>query len=299
MLSRYLLPGMFVLALASALTGCSKSTTAPIIPPTEQSQVTTVLTQATPLIDDDVTGTETQAFGMRPAGSDAAETAITPLYFWRRIDSVTRSYEFAFSDSDSTGRPRQVLVTIRKHLLGAFNVIASTDSVNVIHKPLDETWTRVVQLVRLRAPTDSTRTVWRIRAVSGASMLSTGAVTRIQSLRIVTTGLDTTLTDPLAALALRRTLSFPPSDSVRLTVTMLVNNDVVVLHHRDHRRLFRNNGDNTYTLAFVTGAFPGWRHFGVDAIAHASLFDDAAAYDANRWHIPFKIQSEVPVDYYP
>ena len=62
-----------------------------------------------------------------PSGSGATSasiaTAIRPLFFWRHITHADRSFEFAFSDTDSTGRPTRALVTVLRTLSGDFNIV--------------------------------------------------------------------------------------------------------------------------------------------------------------------------------
>jgi len=141
---------------------------------------------------------------------------------------------------------------------------------------------------------------WRFAGTSLIDVTSQPNTVQIQSVRIQTSTLDTTLTDPATPFPLREVMRVDPLDSVRVTVTTNHTDDVVLLHHASHRRVFRNNGDGTYTIKWVSGALAGWRHFGIDALSRGTLFDDTAAYDSNRWYVPFVVRGSVALgDYYP
>lgn len=224
--------------------------------------------------------------------------AIRPLRFWRTIRDVNRRFEFAFADSDSSGRPTTALVTIHKRLLGRFNILVGEpgsdgtppdSALHVIHKPLEDRWVRHLLLKRVRV-NERERAVWKVVATSGVKVTSKDAVTRIESLRVQSGGLDTTITDPSRFLHLRRILRLEPGAEVTLTATTLAADDVVFLQLRDHRLRFHANGDNTYTGVWTVRALAGLRHFGVNALAHGTLFDDEAPYDSQAWLLPFVVR---------
>jgi hypothetical protein len=86
-------------------------------------------------------------------GAVSAFAAVRPFHWWRTINHTERSFEFAFSDTDSTGQPRKAIVTIHKLLTGNFNLVAGTmadstapESLQLIHKPLEDHWVRRVLL---------------------------------------------------------------------------------------------------------------------------------------------------------
>jgi hypothetical protein len=135
---------------------------------------------------------------------------------------------------------------------------------------------------------DSTRVRWRVAGVSGVQVTSNENTTQIQSLRIQCGALDTTITDPLAFIRLRGLIKLQPGQPVTLTVTTNHTDDVVLFHHNDRRARLASNGDGTYTGTFACRRFDrGLWHFGVDAISHATLYDDTAAYDSQRWVFPY------------
>lgn len=229
------------------------------------------------------------------AGTVSAQAAIRPLAFWRQIRDIDRSFEFAFSDTDSTGRPTTAVVIIHKRMSGSFNILVADNvpegnppQAHVIHKPLVDHWVR--RLLLKRVPLEnSDRLVWRVVATSGVKITSRDAVTRIQSLRIQSGTLDATVDDPLAFFRLRAILKLDPTAEVTLTATTLRNDDVVLLYLRDHRVRFHNNGDNTYTATFGVPDRTGLHHVGVNALSNGTLFDDQAPYDSQSWITPYLV----------
>jgi len=314
-----LLFAAFLLAVSGLLAGCGRDTVnSPTTTPTssvDQAEVASVLASEPAVIEDaQFENAEVTALGGATPGSFAA---IRPLRFWRNITDVQRRFEFAFADSDSAGRPTTAIVTVHKLLGGEFNILAGTpdteatpadSTLNVIHKPLADHWVRRILLKRRPSP-DGARSMWRIVATSSVKVTSRDAQTRIESLRVQTAGLDTTITDPLQFVFLRRILKFEPETPITLTVTTLKNDDVVVLCRFGNRLRFRNNGDNTYTGVWhlpPPGAGPGpgpvgppIGHFGVNALSRGTLFDDTAPYDSQAWLLPFLVVPDEIADALP
>lgn len=317
---------LLLLLAAAALSGCARNNTltAPIASGTSglQAQVATEMTQLPGVIDDGVSldgGTFTATTG-------AGLSVIQPRAFWREFTADKPTFEFAYSDTDSTGVPTRALVTIRTHLQGTLHIRATvpsgdstgstpgmiaaiggslastTDStVHTFDKPLDETRVRLVALRRAPLPhdvprdadcphADSTRVRWRVAAVSGVQVTSKDNTTQVLSVRIQSGALDTTITDPLAFIRLRGLLRLAPRGPVTLTVTTNHTDDVVLFHHNLRRGRLTANGDGTYTGQFgCRDLSRGLWHFGVDAISHATLYDDTAAYDSQRWVFPYVV----------
>ncbi len=312
-----------LLAAAGLLAGCGTSTVnSPLANDTsslDQAQVASVVAALPEVVEDgqfESAEITSLGAGASPVG---AFTAISPLHFWRVITDVDRSFEFAFADSDSTGRPTTAIVTVHKSLTGRFNILtgvpggdttAIDSSVAVIHKPLADHWVRRILLKRF-AVGDLARGGWRVVATSGVKITSRAATTRIVSLRLQAAGVDTTLTDPLAFFYLPRILRLEPGTPATLTVTTLRDDDVVVLCRLGHRFRFRNNGDNTYAgvwlvpdLRVGSGPQPGPGrppvfHFGVNALSHGTLFDDQAPYDSQAWLLPVLIAPDQIADALP
>lgn len=293
--------------LLALLAGCSSQRTvnAPGDPAAgtsqDQADVASTVASNPSYVDDELSESADQmtvdAAGAASAGAGTAsvEAAIRPLTFWRDIRDVERRFEFAFSDTDSTGRPTRAVVTAHKLFRGTFNILVadqvaegSPPEAHVIHKPLVDHWVRRLLLKRVPLP-ESDRRVWRIVATSGVKITSRDAATRIESLRIQSGPLDTTLTDPLAFFRLRAILKLDPGVDVTLTATTLRNDDVVLLYLLNRRDRFHNNGDNTYTAVFRAPDLAGLHHVGVNALSHGTLFDDAAAYDSQSWIAPYLV----------
>ena len=222
--------------------------------------------------------------------------AIRPLRFWRQIVRVESDVHIEFGNPDPEGRPLLALVTVRRHLHGSFNIVAgSTDpedtSRTLVRKRLDDQWTRRLALVRMPAPGDTGLTRWRLAGTSGVDVRTRDGVTRVQSLRIESGPLDTTITEPLDLHRLRHLIKLAPGAEVRLTATTASASasDLVLFHGPDGRRRFVNNGDGTHSFRFVAGTLPGLRHFGVDALSNGTLFDDEQPYDSNAWILAYAV----------
>jgi hypothetical protein len=322
MRSRLLL-AMSLLAAVGLAAGCGKTAVnSPASGDTsslDQAQVASVVAIEPEVVEDgQFESADLTSLGAAP-GATGTLAAISPLRFWRVITSVERRFEFAFSDSDSTGRPTTAIVTVHKSLAGRFNILtgvpgsdstALDSALSVVRKPLADRWVRRILLKRLPV-SGSDRGAWRVVATSGVRVTSRDATTRIASLRVQTADVDTTITDPLHFITLRRILKLEPGTTVTLTVTTLKNDDVVVMCRFGHRFRFHNNGDNTYTgvwqvpdLRLGNGPRPGPGrppifHFGVNALSHGTLFDDQAPYDSQAWLLPVVLAPDQVADALP
>jgi len=242
------------------------------------------------LVDDGLYEIQAQA-QTEVSGTTAA---IDPLFFWREILRIERSYEFAFADTDSTGQPATAVVTVHKRLGGWFNVLAKDGTGeggptegHVVRKPLRDHWVRRVLLKRVASGEGLERRPWRIAAVSSVDITSRDAQTRLLSLRIQSGDLDTTVTNPLAFWRLRRLIRLEPEAQVQITAVTEAHDDVVVLYARNRRMRFHNNGDGTHTITWTAAALTGLHHVGVNALSHGTLYDDEAAYDSRTWILPY------------
>ncbi len=290
--------------IALALAGCGK--TSSLQSPaaggpaagTDEAQVAAVIATNPEFVNESVWQDETP---QTLEGPEGALAAIRPLRFWRHISSVESNIHTEFGSPDPNGRPTLALVTIRRQLHGTFNIVAGSvtpedTTRTLVQKLLHDLWTRKLALVRSPVPNDTGLTRWRLAGTSGVEVHTRDGVTRIQSLRIMSDDLDTTITDPLELHRLRHILKLAPGSEVRLTATTASAGDVVLFHGHDLRRRFRNNGNGTHSFMFPIGTFPGLRHFGVDALSNGTLFDDTAAYDANAWILAYAVvASRVPI----
>jgi hypothetical protein len=297
-----------LLLVAGMLSGCGNSTQS--VDPTTSSQdraeITTEMAQQSEVMEDGVSDdpgeinvAEDASFGV------GAEAAIRPLTFWREFRFRDRRFEFAFSDSDSTGRPTRALVTVSTRLRGRLHILAGPpptageairDSLSQIIKPFDEMRVRRVLLVRVRTENDA-RVRWRVAACSPVEVSSSGNTVNIASIRLQSGDVDVTFSDPQALVRFRNVLRLDPNAEAHLTVTTGNSDDIVVLHHAGLRVRLVNNGDNTYSGNLPVGLFlRRLRHFGIDVMSRGTLFDDASPYDSERWVLPFLIAPEVLED---
>jgi hypothetical protein len=294
-----------LLLVGGLAAGCGRNAGDPLAPTSgstgaanDPAEVSQAMALAPELIDDGQYESADQTGIDAPAGATAA---IRPLYFFRNITSVERQFEFAFADSDSTGRPTTAFVTVHKFLRGTFNVatgprveagVRDTSRIQIIRKPLADHWVRRLLLKRVPPPPTTLATAererprWHVAASSGVDVTSRGATTKVRRLEIKTASRDTVIEDPLALFRLRRVMKFDPAEEVTLTVTTGRSDDVVVLVRAGLRARFRNNGDNTYTLAWHAPAQAGLFHVGVNGLSNGTLFDDQAPYDSEAWIVP-------------
>ncbi len=264
----------------------------------DEAAVSTVIA-ATPGVVEDGLSDDGGQVSASIAGGLAA---VRPLTFWRTLTTRDRTFEFAFSDTDSTGRPTRAIVTIRTHFTGTFNLLAvvpsdtnaADSSRQILHKPLDETRTRLVLLRRAALGSTDRRVVWRIAAVSGVEVVSNPSTTHIESVRVQAAGVDTTIIEPVAFFRLQDLIRVQPGGPVTLTVRTQNADDVVVLHLADRRFVMHSNGDGTFTAQWHTSAFVhGLRGVDIDALSNGTLYDDSAPYSSDQWIVPFVIAPEL------
>jgi hypothetical protein len=304
---------MALLLAGGLLAGCGRNPGDPLSPTSgatgganDPAQVSQAMASAPELVED---GQFESADQTRLDGPAGAAAAINPLYFFRSITSVDRQFEFAFADTDSTGRPRTAIVTVHKLLRGTFNIVtgprieagvSDSSQLRIVKKPLADHWVRRILLRRVPLATaagDGPR--WRVAAASGVDVTSRAATTRILKLEIKTASRDTVIDDPLAFFRLRSVMKFDPSEEVTLIVTTRRSDDVVVLVRAGLRARFLNNGDNTYTLVWHAPPGAGLFHVGVNALSNGTLFDDQAPYDSQAWIVPGVVSPTVLAEYVP
>jgi hypothetical protein len=304
-----------VAAMVSAGCGGKSSTSPTTSSSADEAQVASVLGAASSLTDDGLAEdpSRVDASASAPASplqgemSDPAATQalIRPFEWWQRVTQVTPTWTLAFADTGADGRPTTCIATLHKHMTGSLIVIPTTpadttraDSLHSISKPLDKTLTRKIMLSRLLIGTER---LWKVVEVTGASVSTIGPQTSLMSLHIhATSGVDTTIVDPLQWFSLRHVLKFATHDTVTVTATTSRTNDAVFIHRWDWRHRLRNNLDGTYSFTWVTSAWGGWRWFGIQAMSHGSIYDDTLPFDMEAWHFPFRVVGGQPdVPYYP
>ena len=289
----------------------------------ERAAVAQVLAQATEVVEDlefesaDITDTDLSA--------GAALSSRHSLRWWRTIATVERSFEYAFADTDTTGKPTTATVTIHKQLNGTFHVQNgngprkpgwthghpdgddkgdddTTGTKKYFEKPLVDHWIRKVALRRLAPDTLHGDTLgrWKVVATSGVAVGSEGHSVGITSLRIESARLDTTITDPLSMWRLRRLLVFTSGEFVRLTVTTSgADSGVVSMLVRNNRSIFKDEGDGTFTAKWRAPSHESVGHLGVNVLSHGTLFDPAGPYDSEAWILPYVVRGHECGDYLP
>jgi hypothetical protein len=248
-------------------------------------------------------------------GGSSVETAIQPVTFSRRVRVTARSFEFAFSDTDSTGAPTSAILTVHKDLTGTLRITAAdtTGSFNqpvTISKPIAERWTRRLQFEREpgvpgggddddrghghlitngRDNGSGNRARWQLVAVSAIQITSTNGGAELSSLRVETAGSDTTLSDPLTLVPVADLPTVPPGAEVTVTATTSSADDIALLLASDRRFRLRPNGDGTHTAVFTIPPATGAQNFGVMVLSHETLYDDVAPYEAETWILPVRV----------
>lgn len=318
-----------LVAMIAALSGCgaTKTTSSSGTLTTDQQDVQTTVASDPAVVDDglfdasDPTGYSAHgASGPLTGigdGNDVPAPGVVGAQaerrFWRTITGVTRSADIEVT-RDEQGLPVSAHVTIHKHFTGTFNVVTPQvvagvggDSVVVHHvsKPLKDHWVRQLWLVHT-APRDSSegRGRWHIVATSGIEITSEvndpdGPQPHIVSIRVQTAGLDTTLTDPAAAIPFHDLCRVPSGTPVTVTVTTQAADDFVVLMHHDGRFRLTANGDDTYSGTWDTSNFAGLKHVGVNALANGTVTNDNVAYHSHAWVFPYLNDGDVIADETP
>jgi len=290
------------LALGLALTlasGCASHPTSITGPAPgnsqDQAQVLLALAAVPDLIE---TGESLGSFGPAPARSLVVTDSMPSiLLLARRVARTEERLAFAWSDSDSLGRPRRAEVTIHRTLHGTFERTLDSTGVIDLHphtvsKPLGDLWTRVVRLERAHGG-------WNVTAVSGVAILSVDhemecAFCGLANIRKVTlrTGLGdvAVIEDPLAPLALDALPTVPLGGDVTLTVETTADDDVVGLGYLHPAHFVPGEAGHVYTLHWRVPAHLGIAQPGVSVLAHGAVFSDLP-YDSAVWFLPLRVRA--------
>jgi len=157
--------------IIAVLTGCSKQAT--LSGPTgaasqasaDQAEVAAALAADPAFVNDEVSESPDQTSLESVAPASAARSAspaaaIRPITFWRQIRDIERRFEFAFADTDSTGRPTTAVVTVHRNMRGSFNLLVADEvpegeppQSHVVHKPLVD---HAVRRILLKGRCDGT-----------------------------------------------------------------------------------------------------------------------------------------------
>ena len=185
--TRFAAPALML--AAGLLAGCGKSNqvAGPLAggpgatPADDRALVTSAIAAAPQAIEDGLAEAAFETTLGGPTTPPGLLSAIQPLNYWRTIVRRDRTFEFEFGDNDADGRPTTAIVTIRKRLIGQFNIRVGPPVADgappvveplVVHKPLEDHWVRRVMLKRVRLADGSGEPVWRVAAVSGIGRAS-------------------------------------------------------------------------------------------------------------------------------
>ncbi|MEQ1834432.1 MAG: hypothetical protein ABL977_15405, partial [Candidatus Eisenbacteria bacterium] len=292
----------------SALVGCGGGGGSPTAPASSSNSdldaVTAALASATHLFDDGLYDiTSSTGASARAAGTFAA---MEPAAFHRSVSRSSQGFAIALSDSDEAGRPHTADVTINRSTLGMFMVVrrpaggGAVDTGDVVHKVMDDRWTRHVRLVRRTVLTpDGAREQWQLDQMSALKIVSQPCSRAIVSLHLTGSGLDATITDPAALRTFAQLPQAALGDSVTITTDAGANtganagNDVFV-YWGDRRVRMTPNGDGTHTVRVHSGSLAGVRSLGVNVFSRGTLHDDALIYDSVAWIVPLTVGTPVP-----
>lgn len=308
--------GLFVLAGCGSQNPVATSRTDPAA---QYASAAGVQTQVQAAPDDFETTTYDDGTAAKPAmalapssvsklGLPTTDAAIEPAFWFRHIEQHARHIDVTFEHPDTATVVANVTVTDR--LTGTFNVVTRPDTVDGtvipsrwIQKPLADTALRYARFVRHKV-NDATAdgqsedaedgyhdgwSPWRLAALSGHKTDSDHGTRQITSVRIQAGTFDSTYTDPLV-LADRASLArIPASTPVTVTATTADPTDVLVLYTRWGRQRMHAVSPGTWQASFLSSSEGGLRHVAVNALAHGTLFDDAAPYDSQVWGLPLVV----------
>ncbi len=313
-----------LVALIAALSGCSatKTTSSNSTLNSDQQAVNTTVASNPTIVDDGLFSTS-DASGFSARGSASPLTGIgdqntrgpiggpstvSPDRFFKRIITNVSTTANIDVTRDSSGAAVSAHVTVDKHLTGTFRIVTpavgDTGSAHVVNKPLADHWTRQLWLTRsVTRDSSGAHGRWHIMAVSPVEVTSEvddpGPQPHIVSVRVQFGSVDTTFTDPAAAITFHGLPRVPTGTQVTVTVTTQAADDIVVLMHHDGRVRLQANGDNTYTGVWNTSNFAGLKHIGINALSHATIYDDSAAYHSHAWLFPYLNEGDVMADETP
>ncbi len=249
------------------------------------------------------------------------DATVTPIRWGRFITSVTRTVT-------TTVEPGDTLATalVEKTIVGTLKIRAITTSGDTvtIDKPFTDKSTRYVIFKRVDR---NAKRYWLNWVPVASSLVKGGTVepnntVNITKMVVYLPGDTITVDDPNGYYLRYKWLKIfkggrkdlpelTGGQAVKLEVTVVsasADTDFVALrfgfdkgHHRRVRLVLVsevNNGDGTYTRVFeVSRNAPVFMHFhqgafhlAVEALTHATLFDDQAPYSVSWWGIPYRVR---------
>ena len=249
------------------------------------------------------------------------DDAITPLRWGRFITSVTRTVTMTTQPGDTI-----TVARVDRTIQGVLRIrtISSTGDTVTLTKNFQDKSARNVVFKRVARDTKRYWLNWMPVATSlvagGTNPAPANEAIAITKLEFVAGGNTLTVTDPLTVWLRYRWLrmfnggkadvpELTPGEAVTIRATIQsqsADSDIVVLRHgfgigSGHFKRIKMvmtsqsgpDGNGFYTRIYEKQVpvriYPGSFHFGVDAVTHATLFDDVAPYSVSWWGIPFRV----------
>jgi hypothetical protein len=285
------LAGASLLAGTALMAGCLNDSSSDSAMTSEDAQDERALEETVELDIPEYASADIFVYG--EDGTGAGRAAIEPLHWWRELENVDKTIQITINKPE--GGPNTADVAITCDASGILHVLACADStITPFRKEFKNTAVRSLYFERPGRPIVHPRRGWKLRALSGVLAESPGTTRQILSVRVQAGDVDETITNVTDLVRLGQILELPRGEEAIVTVDTGDATDVVYLHVRRHRMRFplTNNGDGTFTGAYVTPEGRGVRHAVVDVLSHASLYDDVAPYDNVAWGIPYWIAGE-------
>ena len=290
--------GMLLVLFVFLFASCGKKSTNPA-PDLDKEAILKLVAEDTTTFTEEITDTSVPDTSVFPkiAGVD------TVKFWWRKINSITRTKTVSIYPADSTHPYPYANVTVMDTLTGNLHILGRDSSGNRVRsiKPLKDVATRSAYYEK-RGTNNSPSRGWRLEGVSGLLSYSVQICARqINQVHLVSSGgYDRTFTeDSITKITSRDSiLSFNIGDTITLTVATGDSTDSVYLHtstyyyRRPHRRSFVNNSDGTFTGSWVIGGDvlgdSEHRHAAIDVIKHSTL-DGDDPYDSRIWGVIYRV----------
>ncbi len=249
------------------------------------------------------------------------DAAITPLRWGRFVTSVTRTVTVTTQPGDTISVAR-----IDRAITGVLKIrtITSTGDTVTITKNFQDKSAKNVVFKRMARDTKRYWLNWVPVATSlvdgGTDPAPANQAIMITRVDLMAGGNTVTVTDPLNTWLRYRWLKMfnggkddvpvlVPGEAVTIKATVQSQSpdtDIVVLRHgfgigsghfkRNKMMMTSQSGPDgngfytrTYEKQVSLRIYPGMFHFGVDAVTHASLFDDVAPYSVSWWGVPYRV----------
>lgn len=232
------------------------------------------------------------AEGMVAGGSGSREE-IDPLTFWRTVTERHVIRDVHINHEEGTAE-----VEVFKEIWGILHIV--DEEMVEYEKPMHHQGTRYATFARVDdvAPPDERegdnarrryrRGRWILTGISGLVVESEVLTMNIDSIRIQSAGVDTTITDPSLLMDVPEDIMhFEAGEEVTVTVSGPPEDSILFLHTRGHKSPFQYDGE-AFTGSWTVGR-RGVHCAGVQALAHDSIFDSEYPDDCLVWAMPYAV----------